>query len=268
MAQDFLKATTKTIGMNKSYLSTSIMSPEMFLRAAARNGSLDVMQHVWIPNRYPGHEHDVIQELLRILTLNGHVHVIEAFSERFRPYVSKESKLDAISSGQLSILKWMMETDKPTVSDSMNLLGSDDMDLVVRSISTRRHEIFHWFLDTTSFMMVDYELMIDMAAKCGNLHALTYIHSKVGSSGFCFNHCCDDAALCNHMDVLKWARSVDPPLQWSEETCRIAVKWRNWDVLHWLRTRNPPCPWIKWHCVHELPSDVVDLTNDGTRIYR
>ena len=50
------------------------------------------------------------------------------------------------------------------------------------------------------------------------------------------------------MDVLKWARSQNPPCPWVAETCDAAAQGGHLDVLKWARSQDPPCPWSRSDC--------------------
>merc|ERR1711907_284901 len=59
---------------------------------------------------------------------------------------------------------------------------------------------------------------------------------------------CAEAAEGGHLEVLKWARSQDPPCPWNKWTCEGAAKGGHLDVLKWARSQDPPCPWSRDEC--------------------
>ena len=55
---------------------------------------------------------------------------------------------------------------------------------------------------------------------------------------------CAAAALVGRVDILQWARSVDPPAPWDTDVCKLAAEHGHWHVLKFLRVEaDPPCPW-------------------------
>ena len=71
------------------------------------------------------------------------------------------------------------------------------------------------------------------------------------------------------MEVLKWARSEDPPIPWDGKTCKAAANGGNLDVLKWLRAQKPPCPWNRRNCEeaasregHQHVIDWIDQQED------
>lgn len=46
---------------------------------------------------------------------------------------------------------------------------------------------------------------------------------------------CKCAAQEGHLDVLKWARSTEPPCAWDEETCAMAAMNGRLEILKWAR---------------------------------
>ena len=59
---------------------------------------------------------------------------------------------------------------------------------------------------------------------------------------------CSGAAGGGHLDVLKWARAQNPPCPWDERTCTWVAQRGHLEVLKWLRDQDPPCPWSRHEC--------------------
>jgi hypothetical protein len=70
---------------------------------------------------------------------------------------------------------------------------------------------------------------------------------------------CSRAAENGHLDVLKWARSQDPPCPWDASTCSRAAENGHLDVLQWARSQDPPCPWDEWTCSSAARSGHLDV---------
>jgi len=54
---------------------------------------------------------------------------------------------------------------------------------------------------------------------------------------------CEKAASGGYLELLQWARELDPPCPWNVWTCAEAAQAGQLDVLKWVRAQNPPCPW-------------------------
>jgi len=84
----------------------------------------------------------------------------------------------------------------------------------------------------------------EIAARFGHVNVLRWLQTR----GFSLEFVCEFAALCNQLDVLKWARAQVPPCPWSTYTCKYAASNGHLAVLQWLRAQDPPCPWDDTTC--------------------
>ena len=111
-----------------------------------------------------------------------------------------------------------------------------------------------------------------MAARGGNLEVLKWARSQDPPCPWS-EETCREAAWNGHLDVLKWARSEDPPCPWNGETCYYAVLGGHLEVLKWARAQDPPCPWSRSDCRaeasmhgHQHVIDWIDQREDESDV--
>ncbi len=59
---------------------------------------------------------------------------------------------------------------------------------------------------------------------------------------------CTSLASEGNLPLLKRLRSLNPPIPWSETTCKAAARKGHLHVLRYLRSCDPPCPWSEDVC--------------------
>ena len=54
--------------------------------------------------------------------------------------------------------------------------------------------------------------------------------------------------------LLEWARNIGDNFSypWNELTCAFAARDGHLDVLKWARSQEPPCPWDEWTCSNAI----------------
>ncbi len=70
---------------------------------------------------------------------------------------------------------------------------------------------------------------------------------------------CSTAALNGNLELLKWARSKDPPISWDSYMCMNAAFNGDIDMIIWARSQDPPCPWDQCSSINALMKGHMDL---------
>jgi hypothetical protein len=91
---------------------------------------------------------------------------------------------------------------------------------------------------TLSLLGCDYETLIVVAARAGQLEILKWLKLQVSLPWKWNTRVCAAAALNGHLEVLKWLRAEGAP--WDEYTCVNAAENGHLDVIKWAWERKPP----------------------------
>jgi len=66
---------------------------------------------------------------------------------------------------------------------------------------------------------------------------------------------CSGAAVGGHLDLLRWAHSMECP--WDESTCAAAALGGRVDVIEFARSKG--CPWNSWSCCQAAMGGHLDV---------
>lgn len=165
--------------------------------------------------------------------------------------------ITACNYGQLETIKWAISNGIPGYHCVLNsAISAGNLDIIKWAIKNK--------YDTT--------YALSFAMESGNIDILKWLISEEGGScvwnkTFFFE--CEWAIWNGHLDILKYARSLENPVPWGL-ACRTAIQTGNLEILQWLRDPNSRedgsvCPWDL--CTYELAQyqgnlDIIEWLED------
>lgn len=194
--------------------------------------------------------------------------------------------MTAINAGQLHILKWLCSPERNNrfgvvpLSEKMVYAAASakrnsiemiefmmqrgckawDPELTRCAVFSGNLELLRWLRDSQPEPCPWSPRSVQAAAKGGHLHLLRWMMTPESEGG---PRCNRDMInqelleLCNYasaasirdhnLELLKFARSLNPPCPWSENNCKNAVRDGDMETLQWLRDETVHgkdlCPW-------------------------
>ena len=161
--------------------------------------------------------------------------------------------------GQLESLKWLRAMCHRCCSDELGL-----MELAARHshisilkylragpdpapwdgcVAALHIECLLWLISQEPPCPCHSDIVWDVA-HTGNLDALVQLRSASKLSLDRWNEdVCECAAASGNLAMLRYLRSLDPPVPWNREVCFEAAASGNSSMLQWARAQDPPCPW-------------------------
>lgn len=188
----------------------------------------------------------------------GHVHVLQWLC-KYAPWFPlnvHDSALEAAKNGHDGVLEWLRSSRTAEFNESVFVAAIEARQLSVleylRSHDRTKDEFLMMYgalsgkLDVLQYLVDDgvpwAKDMCSMASGNDHLHVLEWLRSRDPPCPW-DDDACFAAATQGHLSVLKWLRAQVPPCPWDEDTCLAAVVDDNVHVLEWLRSQDPPCPW-------------------------
>jgi hypothetical protein len=157
--------------------------------------------------------------------------------------------------GYLEILKWLRNSNPQCPWEQS----------IFRMASFNGHlNIIKWIIEQNP----DFEIDIytsNFAIVNKHLHIIEWINQN---NFIIDNEICNYIAEKNDLETLKWARSLNPPLYWNEDTCMWATYNGNLEMLKWLKSQKPECPWLNgpfgqcyWIAQQNNDNNIIDWIN-------
>lgn len=139
------------------------------------------------------------------------------------------SIIRSVRHGHLEILQWIAS------------LGKLNMNICIHAACYGQLEVLKWIRNPgqgqAPICSIDEQTWFQ-AAERGHLHILKWLHDNEQNPGRNQSYICSRAVLGQHLEVLKWARSVG--YAWDWRCIHYAVMNGPPEILQWLRQNGAP----------------------------